>query len=189
MITLYYVQDKNTKYTHPESDLLFQDKSKLEEVMKKLSNGFMTMFENDRYEIKNIEVSDKCKCDDYMQSTMFLFKNNDENNIEIVGSDNYIGIHKKINIPFTVDIEQQTNGNYQLMSEDYFKTHYQITKKDTVTLFEEDHKKIEDAVNLHPMGSYQIGEIARLSTTLYDRGIDVIKQLESLHLQFGINND
>jgi hypothetical protein len=55
-------------------------------------------------------------------------------------------------------------------------------------LFDDDQKKIEDAVLYHPMGSYQIGEIARLSALLYDKGVDVVKYLEKLHDAFGINS-
>jgi len=58
---------------------------------------------------------------------------------------------------------------------------------DTV-LFSEDQKKIEDAVEYHAMGSYQVGEVAKLSALLYDRGIDVIKELEKLHCKFVIRN-
>lgn len=47
-------------------------------------------------------------------------------------------------------------------------------------LFDDDQKKIEEAVLYHAMGSYQIGEIAYLSALLYDRGINVIKELEKL---------
>lgn len=54
-------------------------------------------------------------------------------------------------------------------------------------LFPDDQQKIEDAVVKYPMGSYQIGEIARLSALLYDRGIDVEKQLINLCNRFGIN--
>lgn len=53
-------------------------------------------------------------------------------------------------------------------------------------LFDEDQKKIEDSVEYHAMGSYQIGELARLSALLYDRGVDVIKEIEKLHYKFGI---
>ncbi|PAD70604.1 hypothetical protein CHH83_02035 [Bacillus sp. 7586-K] len=56
-------------------------------------------------------------------------------------------------------------------------------------LFTEDQMKIEKAVIFHTMGSYQIGEIARLSSLLYDRGVDVIKHLEKLHKDYGINNN
>lgn len=47
-------------------------------------------------------------------------------------------------------------------------------------LFKEDLKKIEDAVEKYPLGSYQIGEIARLSGLMYERGINVAAQLEYL---------
>ncbi|MEL3959508.1 hypothetical protein NST17_20360 [Caldifermentibacillus hisashii] len=47
-------------------------------------------------------------------------------------------------------------------------------------LYEEDQKKIEEAVVKHAMGSYQMGEVAMLSAWLYDRGIDVIKYLQAL---------
>ncbi len=38
------------------------------------------------------------------------------------------------------------------------------------------------------MGSYQIGEVARLSSLLYDRGVDVNKELENLCRKFNMNN-
>ncbi len=53
-------------------------------------------------------------------------------------------------------------------------------------LFDEDQKKIEDAVTYYPLGSYQIGEIAELSALLYERGIDVIKELNKLHIKYRI---
>lgn len=53
-------------------------------------------------------------------------------------------------------------------------------------LFDDDQKKINDAVRLHAMGSYQIGEVAKLSALLYDRGIDVIQQLKALHRKYNV---
>jgi hypothetical protein len=53
-------------------------------------------------------------------------------------------------------------------------------KKDQI-LFPKDQKKIEEAVVFHTMGSNQIGEIARISSSLYDDGIDVIEHLKELH--------
>lgn len=44
-------------------------------------------------------------------------------------------------------------------------------------LFDEDLEKIEQAVVKYPMGSYQIGEIARVSALLYNEGIDVLDAL------------
>lgn len=55
-------------------------------------------------------------------------------------------------------------------------------------LFAEDQKKIEDAVQYYPMGSYQVGEIARLSSLLYERGINVIDELNKLHRKYGISD-
>lgn len=55
-------------------------------------------------------------------------------------------------------------------------------------LFDEDQKKVDNSVEYHAMGSYQIGEVARLSALLYDMGIDVIKELENLCRKFNVND-
>ncbi len=55
-------------------------------------------------------------------------------------------------------------------------------------LFDEDQKKVEESVEFHAMGSYQVGEIARLSSLLYDRGVDVIRELENLCRRFNVKN-
>ncbi|MCY8011273.1 hypothetical protein MOB66_02250 [Bacillus haynesii] len=47
-------------------------------------------------------------------------------------------------------------------------------------LFEEDQKKIENAVEYHNIGSREIGEVARLSALLCDKGVNVIKELQKL---------
>jgi hypothetical protein len=47
-------------------------------------------------------------------------------------------------------------------------------------LFDEDQKKINGSVENHAIGSYQIGEISKLSATLYDSGVDVVKELQRL---------
>lgn len=54
-------------------------------------------------------------------------------------------------------------------------------------LFEEDQKKIEDSVMNYPMGSHQIGEIARLSALLYEKGINVEIELKRLCNKFFIS--
>lgn len=56
-------------------------------------------------------------------------------------------------------------------------------------LFEEDQKKIEYYVLKYPLGSYQIGEIAKLSALLYERGINVIDELNKLHSKYGVHNN
>lgn len=56
-------------------------------------------------------------------------------------------------------------------------------------LLNEDQKKIDDSVEYHSMGSYQIGEVARLSSLLYVRGVDVNKELENLCRKFNVNNN
>jgi len=58
---------------------------------------------------------------------------------------------------------------------------------DNKILFDEDQLKIENAVIKYPLGSYQIGEIARLSGLLYGEGVDVIYKLEQLCYKYGIN--
>ena len=47
-------------------------------------------------------------------------------------------------------------------------------------LFNEDIEKINNAVVNYPLGSYQIGEIAKLSGLLYQEGVDVVRELEKL---------
>lgn len=59
--------------------------------------------------------------------------------------------------------------------------------KDKV-LFDDDQKKIEDAVMNYPIGSYQAGEVVRLSALLYDRGVNVENELKKLHNKFGISD-
>ncbi|MCA1021576.1 hypothetical protein [Halobacillus litoralis] len=54
-------------------------------------------------------------------------------------------------------------------------------------LFPEDSEKVVRSVVYHPMGSYQLGEVARLSSLLYDRGIDVTDYLESLCRKHGVS--
>ena len=44
-------------------------------------------------------------------------------------------------------------------------------------LFDEDIEKINNAVANYPIGSQQIGEIAKLSGLLYNEGVDVLKLL------------
>jgi|GEM_PF-3255317 len=55
-------------------------------------------------------------------------------------------------------------------------------------LFSEDQNKIDESVEYHAMGSYQIGEVARISSLLYDRGVDVIRELENLCHKFNVKN-
>lgn len=57
----------------------------------------------------------------------------------------------------------------------------------SIALFPEDLKKIEVAVLYYPMGSYQAGEVARLSALLYERGIDATKQLALVCDKYGID--
>ncbi|KUL16233.1 hypothetical protein P4T28_15400 [Bacillus paralicheniformis] len=47
-------------------------------------------------------------------------------------------------------------------------------------LFEEDQKKIENAVEYHNMGCSEIAEIATLSALLCDKGVNVIKELQKM---------
>lgn len=54
-------------------------------------------------------------------------------------------------------------------------------------LFPEDQKKIEEAVTLYPMGSYQIGEVARISALLYEQGVNVVEQLKYLCEVYSVN--
>ncbi|WP_017470648.1 hypothetical protein [Amphibacillus jilinensis] len=48
-------------------------------------------------------------------------------------------------------------------------------------LFENDQNKVVNAVTCFSLGSYQIGEIARISGLLYSSGVDVVKLLEKKH--------
>lgn len=129
MITLYYVHDKREKWTSPSNGLLLDNKEKLEEIMKGLSNGFVSLYDDDNYEIKTIKVNEKCRCENYMQTEMILIEVKEDGHIKMVGSDNYIGIHEKVRLNFDVDIEIYTNGINQLMSDKYFNEHYKIEAK------------------------------------------------------------
>lgn len=40
-------------------------------------------------------------------------------------------------------------------------------------LFKEDREKVVDSVVNYPFGSYQLGEVAKLSGYLYELGVDV----------------
>lgn len=53
-------------------------------------------------------------------------------------------------------------------------------------LFKDDEEKLAEAVEKHAFGSYQLGEVARISSLLYDRGIDVEKHLIQLCKQHRI---
>ena len=55
-----------------------------------------------------------------------------------------------------------------------------------VILFPEDQNKIDEAVSKYPMGSYHIGEIARISGLMYEQGIDVIQHLKYICEQFKV---
>ncbi|WP_442636561.1 hypothetical protein [Rossellomorea marisflavi] len=50
-------------------------------------------------------------------------------------------------------------------------------------LFEEDKMKIAEAITYHPLGSYQMGEIARISGLIADTGYDVVGYLERLRME------
>ncbi|WJV20743.1 hypothetical protein QU593_10035 [Rossellomorea marisflavi] len=50
-------------------------------------------------------------------------------------------------------------------------------------LFEEDKLKIAEAITYHPLGSYQMGEIARISSLIADTGYDVVGYLERLRME------
>ena len=54
-------------------------------------------------------------------------------------------------------------------------------------LFVEDINKIKIAVSDYPMGSHQVGEIVRLSGLLYDRGVDVVGQLNVLCRKYKVS--
>lgn len=56
-------------------------------------------------------------------------------------------------------------------------------------LFNEDLEKINKACTNYPLGSYQIGEIARMSGFMYEQGINVIKMLEDEFKKRHINID
>lgn len=54
-------------------------------------------------------------------------------------------------------------------------------------LLPEDQKKIENAVRYYPIGSYHIGEIARISALLHERGINVEKHLIRICEKYGVS--
>lgn len=54
-------------------------------------------------------------------------------------------------------------------------------------IFTEDQMKIEKSVAMYPMGSYQMGEIARISGLMYKQGVDVVEQLKYLCEIYDVN--
>lgn len=54
-------------------------------------------------------------------------------------------------------------------------------------LFDEDLEKIEKTCIRYPIGSYQAGEIIRISGALYWMGIDVLDRLRRLCRERGID--
>lgn len=54
-------------------------------------------------------------------------------------------------------------------------------------LFPDDQKIIENAVQDYPISSYQIGEIARFSALLYERGFDVERHLIRTCKKYGVS--
>lgn len=76
----------------------------------------------------------------------------------------------------------------KLINMDYLGINIYSKKREQMdsVLYPEDQKKIEEAVQYFPMGSYQIGEIARLSALLYNEGIDVEKRLIEMCKTYGI---
>lgn len=119
--TLYYVNERN-KPICPINEIFSEDRSVVEGRLRHL-------WANELLEIRSMEINEKCRCADYTQTTMVLLKVDDPDNIELIGSDNFKGIYKKIDVPLGVDIESYTKGRYTLMSLDYFMSHYSISAR------------------------------------------------------------
>lgn len=105
----------------------------------------------------------------------------------ILYSNNSIKKHFK-NTGLTITLEESMPPRDRDSAIIRFQNIIDNNENDNNALFKEDEEKIDDSIIYHSMGSYQIGEIARLSALLYDRGVDVIKELEKLHHKFNINN-
>lgn len=121
MITLYFFKRREDNLYGPVSSM-----SESREYVEEKLNGLSYP---QSYEICTIDASDKCKCENYDQTTMILLDMREPGVVKLVGSDNYYGIHKKLYLPIDVDIETHTNGKYQLVSMDYFNEHFSITTK------------------------------------------------------------
>lgn len=121
MITLYFFKRKEDNLYGPVSSM-----SESREYVEERLNGLSYP---QSYEICSIEVSDKCKCKSYDQTTMVLLDMRESKTVKLIGSDNYYGIHQKLQLPIDVDIETHTDGKYQLMSMDYFNDHFSIISK------------------------------------------------------------
>lgn len=127
-ITIYYIRDTKEDPPWPRDELFYDNRESIEERMRNLSNGFQRLSEVPRYTVGEFEISDKCKCDDYMQTTMILLKLDGPNGAQIVGTSNLIGVYKLIGAELGWDVEAGTNGKYELVSKPYFDAHYRITK-------------------------------------------------------------
>lgn len=78
-----------------------------------------------------------------------------------------------------LEIEDSRNGR-QAKNVQRLKSSDSIYDNEIEVIFPEDRKKIEESVMLYPMGSYQIGEVARISALLYEQGVNVVEQLKYL---------
>lgn len=125
MITLYYIQDKEVKYPKAHSGMIFNDEHSPKNYM--MNSWAKGLYDISKFEVKSFEIDEKCKCDNYMQTTMVIIFTNDVGNIEFVCANNLIGIYDLLsNIPFGTDIATQTGGKYQMMTIHHFNEHYKI---------------------------------------------------------------
>lgn len=124
---VWYIRNKVRE--KPANQLLFTSKEGCEGYMGHalpvaLGQSYL---ENPSYEAASFEISDKCACENMMQTTMVLLDFS-SGAPKLMAADNYTSICNDASIPWGVNIEEASKGRYQMMSLDYFQAHYSITQ-------------------------------------------------------------
>lgn len=130
MSKIYYLWDtKNNK-------MMEQRICSSYEQAEKFRNGLtgydlIPLSKCEHCEIKEKEVSDKCICEDFNQTTFIVIKHIG-NEIQVVTTSNYFGIHDLSGLPIFIDIEKEY-PNYELMTLEYFHNNFKvITSRNTI---------------------------------------------------------
>jgi len=77
------------------------------------------------------------------------------------------------------------NNRYTLAGlEKEYNYYFNTNNKTEQILFDEDLEKINNAVKFYPLGSYQMGEIARLGGLLQETGVDVVNEMNKLCFKY-----
>lgn len=115
MSKIYFLWD--IKHNESMENIIFSTYENAEKLRSRFSS-----YDRECCEIRSKEVSNKCKCDNYNQTTFIIIKHI-ENDIKVVTTNNYFGIHNCFGFPINYDIESNFKG-YELMTLDYFESNY-----------------------------------------------------------------